>query len=330
MKIEDTSAYPRPQFRRKSWLCLDGEWQFAYDDELRARIPAEVREWPMRIRVPFAPESRASGIHDTGFHRACWYQREFDVPLPSLNGFGHPVQRTLLHFGAVDYHARVWVNETLVADHEGGHTPFIADISRALGPGPQKLTVRAYDDPFDLEKPRGKQDWRLEPHSIWYPRTTGIWQTVWLEQVPDTYIETLWWAPNLERWEIGLHGLIRGRAEGTHMTVTLRIGETVLAEDSYRVMHNEVHRRIGLSDPGIDDYRNELLWSPERPTLIEADITLERDGDVLEEIESYTALLLFYHHDSRADRRHGSSEPLPGLSEGRFQATHVVSPWSSH
>jgi hypothetical protein len=193
----------------------------------------------------------------------------------------------------VDYEARVWVNDVAVVEHRGGHTPFSADITDALkqDASMQRVTVRVEDDPFDLEKPRGKQDWRLEPHAIWYPRTTGIWQTVWLEQVPDPYVESLRWTPNLERWEIALHMFTGGvRDEDLQLRVVLRIGHNILADDLYRVIGNEVHRRIGLSDPGIDDYRNELLWSPESPTLIDAELQLIRAGDVIDEVASYTAL----------------------------------------
>jgi beta-galactosidase/beta-glucuronidase len=108
-----------------------------------------------------------------------WYRRNFEVPILK------PGERLFLHFGAVDYAATVWVNDAEVCSHQGGYTPFTADITDALNAGgPQRITVRAEDDPSDLTKPRGKQDWKLEPHSIWYPRTTGIWQTVWLETVP--------------------------------------------------------------------------------------------------------------------------------------------------
>lgn len=112
-----------------------------------------------------------------------------------------------------------------MTSHEGGHTPFWADITAGLNAsGHQTVTVMAEDDPLDLIKPRGKQDWKLEPHSTWYHRTTGIWQTVWLERVAR-----------------------------------------VLAKDSYQVVDGEANRRIILSDPGIDDFRNEILWSPEHP-----------------------------------------------------------------
>ncbi len=285
-------SYPRPQLRREQWQSLNGPWRFAYDDELRYRQPRDVEDWPLVIEVPFAPESSRSGIADTAFHRSCWYERDFDVPLGELDAEGRPTIITRLHFGAVDYQARVWVNDVKVAEHEGGHTPFVADITFALNAtGPQRVVVWALDDPFDLEKPRGKQDWRLEPHSIWYPRTTGIWQTVWLEQVPSVFLESIRWTPNIERWEIALHAYTGGYPyDDLQLAVQLSIGEHVLADDVYRVMHDEVHRRIGLSDPGIDDSRNELLWSPECPTLIHAELQLLRDGEVVDEVRSYTAL----------------------------------------
>ncbi len=152
--------------------------------------------------------------------------------------------------------------------------------------------VRAEDDPHDLEKPRGKQDWELEPHSIWYPRTTGIWQTVWLERVPSTRIERLRWAPNLERWEIEIGVKLGGvRREGLRLEVKLTANDTLLAHDTYTAVHGEVFRRLALSDPGIDDSRNKLLWSPARPTLIAAELTLSgKDGEVIDHAWSYTAL----------------------------------------
>ena len=279
-------AYPRPQLQRAHWRSLNGRWRFAWDDALRWRRPSDVTEWPLQIEVPMPPESSASGIGDRGFHRCCWYQCEFDAASPP------PGDRVLLHFGAVDYEARVWVNGHLVAEHEGGHTPFHCDIAHALDPsGRQTLTVRVEDDPKDLAKPRGKQDWQLEPHAIWYPRTTGIWQTVWIEPVNATHIEKLRWTPRLERFEIGFEAFVVGPlADDLVVDVRLFHDEQLLAEDSYKVILHEVHRSIALSDPGIDDSRNELLWSPERPTLLRAEIVLRQGNRVLDEVASYTAL----------------------------------------
>ena len=277
-------SYPRPQLVRDNWLCLNGQWDFAFDDELRFRQPTDPIAFERQITVPFAPESQASGIGDQGFHRACWYRRQFDL----APGDG----KVILHFGAVDYAARVWVNGHLVAEHEGGHTPFAADITCALNAaGPQTLIVYALDDPHDLAKPRGKQDWLPDPHSIWYPRTTGIWQTVWLERVPSTYIQRLRWTPIFEGWEIGCEIFAAGDiADDLFVEVKIWHGGSLLADDHYKLIGHEANRKIALSDPGIDDSRNELLWSPERPTLLSAELTLHHNGRLLDRIRSYTAL----------------------------------------
>jgi beta-galactosidase/beta-glucuronidase len=271
---------------RAEWFSLDGEWQFAIDSEARFTTP-EQPSWDTTIRVPFSPETSASGVANTGFYSACWYLRQFE--LPRLEKGEH----VLLHFGAVDYEARVWVNGQVVVDHEGGYTPFCADITDALRPeGPQTVAVCAHDDPADLSKPRGKQDWQLQPHGIWYPRTTGIWQSVWIERVPSTYLDRLRWTPNVERWEVGVEAWIGGeRREGLRLNVKLYAGESLLADDTYAVISGEVHRRIALSDPGIDDYRNELLWSPATPTIMYAELKLWGGrGELLDSVRSYTAL----------------------------------------
>jgi hypothetical protein len=276
-------------------MPLNGPWQFALDPDARFERPADVK-FDRVIEVPFSPETPASGIGDTSLFEACWYRREVDLPaLP-------PTHRLLLHFGAVDYRATVWIDGQPAGYHEGGYTPFFVNVSQyAKGPAACEVVVRAADHPADLAKPRGKQDWLLESHSIWYPRTTGIWQTVWLEAMPYPGLASLRWTPNLERWELALDARIAGlrrrepgeRDEGADLRlhVTLRVGDVLLAEDDYSVLGPEVSRRIALSDPGIDDYRNEFLWSPSTPTLIDAELELRRaDGTVLDAVSSYTAL----------------------------------------
>jgi beta-galactosidase/beta-glucuronidase len=265
-------------------MCLNGVWKFTFEDAGQFVQPSDISDWTHTIEVPFAPESSKSGIGDTGFHPNCWYEREFDLP----KGEG----RVLLHFGAVDYRARVWVNGQFMTDHEGGHTPFSIDITPVLNEsGVQTVTVWAQDDPFDLAKPRGKQDWQLEPHSIWYPRTSGIWQTVWLELVPNTYIDRIRWTPHFERWEIGFEAFVAGEQyEGMQINVKLTVGCQLLVNDTYEVINGEIHRRIALSDPGIDDYRNALLWSPEKPTIIDAEIQLWSEDKLIDEVKSYTAM----------------------------------------
>lgn len=282
--MPDHSTHPRPLLRRP-WASLDGEWQFALDPDARWGQPVEVA-WDRVIRVPFAPETRASGIGDTGFYKACWYRRRVEPP-PLAAG-----ERFHLHFGAVDYDATVWANGHTVGTHQGGYTPFTIDLTRAAADGQIDLAVRAGDDPHDLAKPRGKQDWQLHPHSIWYPRTTGIWQPVWTERLPASHIGRLRWTPTVDRWEIGLEAWVYGPPrDDLRLRAVLRAGPILLADDTYRVVAGEVHRRVALSDPGIDDYRNELLWTPERPTLIQAHLQLlDEGGRVVDEVDSYTAL----------------------------------------
>jgi hypothetical protein len=312
--------YPRPQLVRDHWQSLNGQWQFAFDDAQRYNGPLDPIEWTHQIVVPFAPEAQASGIGDTNFHTCCWYRREFDIE----RGDG----RVILHFGAVDYSARVWVNDVFVADHTGGHTPFSADIGHVLrAEGPQVVTVQAIDDPHDLAKPRGKQDWLLQEHSIWYPRTTGIWQTVWIERVAATYIKALRWTPSFEGFEIGCEVRVGGDIQDDLMVeVKIRHGKTLLADDLYKLVGHEAIRKIVLSDPGIDDSRNELLWSPERPTLLDCELTLYHAGRKLESICSYTALRSFAIN---RDRLMLNGRPYPlrmVLDQGYWPETLMTAP----
>lgn len=279
-------GYPRPQLQREQWTSLDGPWEFCIDREGGVSLPDEVH-WDQTIRVPFAPETPLSGIEDTGLYRSVWYRRSFARPeIPTG-------RRVILHFGAVDHEATVWVNGKLAVRHEGGYTPFQADVTELLtGEGPQSVVVRALDDPADLSKPRGKQDWKPRPHAIWYCRTTGIWQSVWLEVVPAAHLSELRWVSDATTWQIGLHARIAGTIrDGLQLRVRLSAGQRLLADDSYAVASDEVVRQIGIPDPGIDDYRNELLWSPESPTLIDAELELrDGSGEAIDRVRSYTAL----------------------------------------
>ena len=279
-------GHPRPLLRRAEWTSLNGQWDFALDPGASWTLPEEVR-WDRTILVPFAPETPRSGIGDTGLYEACWYRRTFEAPTLGRD------ERLVIHFNAVDYTATVWIDGALAATHEGGYTPFHLDVTDLLEPGAaHEIIVRAHDDPGDLAKPRGKQDWQLDPHSIWYPRTTGIWQTVWLERVPRVRIEFLRWTASLERWDIGVEARVVGAGDRRlRLGVRLAVDSLILAHDQYSVVSDEVHRRISLSDPGIDDFRNTLLWSPATPTLIEAELELfGDDGERLDLVRSYTAL----------------------------------------
>ncbi len=293
---EQTFGYPRPLLQRDHWTCLNGPWQFALDDDRQWRTPDQIK-WNKTIQVPFTVETPASGIGDDNFHPSVWYRRTFQAPPRSES------QRLILHFEAVDDQAEAWVNGRLACRHEGGYTPFCADITDLLTDAKeQEITLHAEDDPFDMNKPRGKQDWQRNPHSIWYPRTTGIWQTVWLEVRPGTHIADLQWTSDVPHWRIRLQAHLAGRvplvelpadkkknqASALRLRVRLSFHDKILAEDEYAITSPLIDRHIDLPDGGI---ARDMEWHPDHPHLIDAELDLlDADGRPLDHIRSYTAM----------------------------------------
>ncbi|WP_161882410.1 glycoside hydrolase family 2 protein [Deinococcus alpinitundrae] len=281
-------TYPRPLLRRAHWKTLDGPWDLAFSG---SPDPQQVT-FDRQITLPYAPESPRSGIHEPGVHPVVWYQQTFTLGVGERPGTD---QRLLLHFGAVDWEARVWANGQFLGEHRGGYTPFSFDVTPTLSAQTQTLTItlRASDDPHDLAQPRGKQDWQVggQGHGIWYPRTSGIWQTVWLEKVSAARLSELRWTPDVADFSLTLDAEVTPEAVGGQLRVTLRCGETVLVRDTYGLTGTALSRVLRLPDPGIDDARDSYLWSPEHPQLL--DVTLEvlsAEGERLDGVESYTAL----------------------------------------
>lgn len=288
--MQESPVHPRPQLTRSRWTDLSGLWGFAFDDAdigLDQCWASRPEPFDRTIIVPFPPESRASGIGDPAPHPVVWYRRTFRVESPDWG------ERLLLHFGAVDYRARVWVNGQLVASHEGGHTPFISDITHALreGDSDQVVVVRAEDHPTDLAQPRGKQDWEPEPHKIWYHRTTGIWQPVWLEPVPAVHLTDVRWTPDLDRGLLGIEvRLNRAPSRPLRLRVRLSLRGTELADDSSVLGGTTFRREIGIDLGGVSETRRTLLWSPSHPNLVDAELTLLDGDEVVDRVGSYAGL----------------------------------------
>ncbi len=288
MQAQIETLHPRPQLTRSEWMDLGGTWDFAYDDD---RVGLD-EGWQDReevythtIQVPFPPESEASGIGDTRYHPVVWYRRTFHAPVLD-NG-----RRLLLHCGAIDYRACVWVNGQRVVIHEGGNTPFSADITFALHTsGEQVVVIRAEDEPLDLTQPRGKQDWQERSHKIWYNRTTGIWQPVWLEPVSSNYITQIRWTPDVDRGLLGVSvRLERHDTRPIHLRIRLQLKNTLLCDDTLFVQNSEIHRQIAFDTAGMMS-RETLLWSPSYPNLVDAELTLLSGDEVIDEVQSYVGL----------------------------------------
>jgi len=278
--------HPRPRVTRADWVDLNGTWQFAYDDAdagVGERWQENPGKFDRQIVVPFAPESEMSGIGDTGFHPVLWYRRTFAAPATA--------GRVLLHFGAVDYRASVWVNGDLVATHEGGHTPFTADITASLKSGAEQVVVvRAEDRPGDVTQPRGKQDWQEKPHAIWYNRTSGIWQTVWLEPVPRTYIADFQLTPELTDGSVKVEAALNAAFSG-FLHVRLAARGVVLAEQSVRLDGDRLETRLQIPAATNGVNRNDLYWTPDNPNLIDVTATLlGADAKSVDSVQSYFGL----------------------------------------
>src|SRR5450756_372337 len=254
--------YPRPNFRRSRWISLDGEWEFGAGD---------TETFDRKIVVPFCPQSSLSSIGDPSPGDVVWYRRRFDAP---------DAARLLLHFGAVDYRATVWVNGEEVAHHEGGHTPFSADLSRLAGRRNNILVVRAQDPLDDKTIPRGKQHWTATPEGIFYTATIGIWQTVWLEPLPLRSIQGLTVTPDLDRGAVTVEVDAEGDVE---LTATFD--------------GQGVGRRKGSGVMALDQV---FAWSPESPNLYHLQaILLDARGLEIDRVDSHFGLRKIEARDGR-------------------------------
>ncbi|MBW3624541.1 MAG: hypothetical protein KY468_14135 [Armatimonadetes bacterium] len=263
------SEYPRPQMVRRDWMNLNGLWQLSLDTPPDLN-PAEAN-YDQTILVPFPIESALSGVMKRSDNVT--YRRTFEVP-ERWRG-----QRILLNFGAVDWQARVLVNGVLVGSHLGGYDPFSVDITSQLKPtGPQELIVQAYDPTDAGEQPRGKQV--KKPGGIFYTPVTGIWQTVWLEPVPTTYIHRLALTPDVDGERLQMRLEVGGapHALGFEIDAEVRDG-----------LRRILNRR--MAEPRGATYTlpipNPKLWSPERPHLYNLKVTLRNPDGSTDTVDSY-------------------------------------------
>ncbi|HEX8891384.1 MAG TPA: glycoside hydrolase family 2 TIM barrel-domain containing protein [Pyrinomonadaceae bacterium] len=269
--------YPRPQFVRREWLNLNGEWEFAFDDANKGREMGWHFGLPLdkRIIVPFPYQSELSGINDKSVHENVWYARDFEVPADWRG------QNVLLHFGAVDYRAIVWINGKEVGHNQGGHVPFQFNISPYLTIGKNRLTIRV-EDRQNPRQPRGKQSTTGRPHDIDYYCTTGIWQTVWLEPVPPIRIEGIRIDTNAREGLIEIGVLLHAPASRWRLEAeALDDGVVVARTEEER---NAATTRLRLKIP------DAKLWSAESPHLYDLRVRFFDDGALLDEVESYAGI----------------------------------------
>lgn len=326
--VQQDGSYPRPQLVRRQWASLDGEWDFARDPS--GITTKDEISFDHTIQVPFPPESPASGIGETGPCKTVWYRRTVTPDDVRRAGRGEATPRVLLHFGAVDFRATVWVDGQLLGTHIGGQTPFEFDITELLGAAGEDhvLAVRADDDPGDVEQPRGKQDWHSDPHSIWYHRTTGIWQPVWLEAVPETWIDSVALTPDITGAAVAVDVSTRGALiDAAQVSVEISLGGRDLGSASAAVQNGKTRIRVPIEALSNGQAVQEFLWSPERPQLLNVTIALSA-GPVTDRVASYTGLRTVEARD-----RHFLLNGRPYflrsvLEQGYWPASHLAAPSS--
>lgn len=261
--------YPRPIMERTEWKNLNGLWDYAIIEKGK-HTPSV---FDGKILVPFAVESSLSGVGKTvGAEKELVYRRSFDVP-SSWKG-----KRVLLHFGAVDWRTDVWVNEVKVGSHTGGFTPFSFDITEALQGKNNTLLVKVWDPTDKGYQPRGKQVSR--PEGIWYTPVTGIWQTVWLEPVSESYIQDLRITPDIDNSLLSLKALVKDATSKDLVEVKVFDGQQLVAQG--KSINGEC---VQVAMP-----ENAKLWSPESPFLYTLKVSLKQGGKLVDEMSSYAAM----------------------------------------
>ena len=282
--------HPRPDMVRADWQTLNGQWEFDFDDTDRGIAEGwhkGSKAFSRRITVPYAFQTRLSGIGDTAFHDVVWYRRAVQVP----GAFRANNKRVMMHFGAVDYEATVWVNGEQVGHHRGGHVPFAVDITDALRANDNSVCVRVVDPSEDVSVPRGKQYWRPKSEAIFYTRTTGIWQPVWLESVAPAHIKRLKITPDVDNSQVSVETILHKpptnrSIRDARVRMTIKLAGAVRAQAEATANNGVIAN--GASPVSIIKLFDQQLWSPERPTLYDIEVELVgADGQVLDRVASY-------------------------------------------
>ncbi len=252
------SEYPRPQFMRgnDSWINLNGEWEFELDlsNSGKDRRLEKADHLSSKITVPYVPESELSGVCYTDFIISAWYKRSFSLTKEQLEG------RVLLHFGAVDDTATVWVNGEAAGSHRGGYTPFTLDITALVNEGENVVTVHAKDDVRDPLQPTGKQSHKYENHGCFYTRSTGIWQTVWLEFVPKTYVKNVKIIPDVANEKVDITVVFDGHENVKSLRAAAAFDGDEVAAKEVSVTGKSVTFSLDIKDPVLWDIGQGNLY----------------------------------------------------------------------
>ena len=267
------NEYPRPDFVRDNWISLNGIWDFSFDTE----------DYNKKILVPYVYQSKLSGIDIREFHDVVWYKRIFALPEKMKN------KKVYLHFGAVDYTCRVWINDIFVGEHAGGQSSFSFDITEVINSDRDNtICVKVCDETFDLEMPRGKQYWKLKSESIFYTPSTGIWQSVWLEAVSENHIKKVMMTPLLDERSVKIEYELEGSTE-VELQMEIYFKGKFVTSAAMQSQSPQGCFTVLLDQPSLKgwNFTEELTWTPENPRLFDITFRLKLNKHTEDVVSSY-------------------------------------------
>lgn len=272
--------YPRPSFIRKEWINLNGTWDFQFDDSNIGEIDKWYKEHPFQteINVPYCYQSELSGINDKTFHPVVWYNREVKLDDNFLD------QRVVLNFGAVDFDTKLWVNGDFVGGHQGGNVAFNFDLTLHLKSGNNKITLRV-EDQEDPAQPRGKQSWKGKPFECWYTPTTGIWQSVWLEKVGTTFIESVLITPDVDNKTAKMEFALENMKKGLNLKLELYFKGNFFKSMDISLSNRHPVITVDIDNP--DELDASYLWHPEHPNLFDLKLSIIERNQVIDQVDTY-------------------------------------------
>ncbi|MCL2478351.1 MAG: beta galactosidase jelly roll domain-containing protein, partial [Treponema sp.] len=315
--------YPRPQFVREeaSWVNLNGEWDFSFDDNGEGIAKKWFGAFPpaRKINVPFSYESPASGIGDPARHDVVWYRRTLEIDAQRKQG-----RKVFLHFEGSDYNTKVWVNGAYAGCHDGGYARFSFDITPLLKAGNNTLTVRAQDS-FDICQPRGKQRWRRENFGCWYVQTTGIWKTVWLEYVNPEFIKSVKMTPVLAKGILEIDAEIESCGKDLELEAEISFMDMPITKVTVPVNDRRPGFSANIFSTAVQVWRLSA-WSPSNPNLYDISFSLKRKGKTVDQVLSY-----FGMREIRIDGQNILLNGIPLyqrliLDQGYWKNSHLTPP----
>ncbi|MBO0995164.1 glycoside hydrolase family 2 protein [Bacillus sp. SD088] len=314
--------YPRPQFERKHWLNLNGHWHFAFD---RQNI-GEKEQWyrsesfDQQIIVPFTYETEASGIGEEAFCPNIWYQRHVTIPQEQVG------KKVILRFQAADYVTKVWVNGEFVGSHKGGQIAFSFDITRYINEKEEFNLVIKCEDSFSCFQPRGKQRWVEENFACWYVQTTGIWQTVWLEFLHETHLETVKITPNIDTESVKFVYKLADDSFDDELVLKTKITfeNTEIAEYSFQMNRATHTAEIDLTSEAF--HWRIMHWNPHTPNLYDVEFTLLQGDKIIDCVQSYFGMRKISIEDGNVLLNNVPIYQKLLLDQGYWKESHLTPP----